>query len=221
MENRVRTLSCSKEPETVQWIETMFRPGDVMWDIGANIGAYSLVAAKYHEGKVKVYAIEPSFLNFAQLCRNIAINDCGGIITPLNVALSEKTSIGKFNYQNLMIGGALHAFGAAVDHHNEAFAPVFSQDLMSYSIDDMIAAFSLRAPDHIKLDVDGIEPAIIAGASGLLADCKKVRTLLIEIAEKDGPLVEHLKSLGFDIAQKHLAGSKDSGLYNCIFTRRS
>lgn len=104
IEKSIRTRSCAKEPETVQWIET-FQKGDVFWDIGANIGAYSLVAAKYHHGQVPVVAIEPSFLNFSQLCKNIALNQCDDSITPFNIALSKKTQIGKFNYQNFDMGG--------------------------------------------------------------------------------------------------------------------
>ncbi|MBF0618892.1 MAG: FkbM family methyltransferase [Candidatus Omnitrophica bacterium] len=218
MENDVRTRSCSKEPETVAWIET-FRAGDVFWDIGANVGAYALVAAKQHEGRVKVYAVEPSVLNFAQLCRNIALNHCGEIITPLNIALSDKTAVGKFHYHNWVAGGAMHAFGAAVGCDQAAFQPVFSQDILSYSLDDVVAAFGLAMPDHIKIDVDGLEPEIMNGARRILSDKKKVRSLLVEIAEKDAPLVAFLGDCGFQMAEKHLQGHGDSKLYNCIFTR--
>ena len=71
LEYNVRLHSCAKEPETVRWIEEYVREGDVIFDIGANVGAYSLVTSKVANGKARVYAFEPSFLNFAQLCRNI------------------------------------------------------------------------------------------------------------------------------------------------------
>ena len=218
MENNVRTRSCAKEPETISWIERDFRPGDVMWDIGANVGAYSLVAAKYFKGKVKVYAIEPSFLNFSQLCRNIALNVCGDVVTPLNIALSEKTCVGRFNYQNFMTGGALHSFGEAVDFKNEVFEPVFRQDILSFSIDDLIHIFGLPVPDHIKLDVDGLETAIMKGAEKTLSN-KKVRSILVELGDRDVPLVEQLKRHGFVVRERHPAGHGDLHLFNCILSR--
>jgi len=55
-ENEVRLHSCKKEPGTIDWIESWFKPGDVFYDIGANIGAYSLVAFRFLSGKTKIYA---------------------------------------------------------------------------------------------------------------------------------------------------------------------
>jgi len=62
-EYQVRLKSCRKEPETVNWIETFFKEGQVLYDIGANIGAYTLVAASFFDGKLRVYAFEPAFQN--------------------------------------------------------------------------------------------------------------------------------------------------------------
>jgi FkbM family methyltransferase len=218
LEAEVRANSCVKEPETVAWIEHDLRPGDVLWDIGANIGAYSLVAAKCHGGKVKICAFEPSFLNFAQLCRNIALNDCGEVIFPLNIALSEKTCVGHFNHQNLVSGGALHAFGEALDYKHEAFRPVLRQDLLSFSVDDLIRIFSLPSPDHIKLDVDGLEMAIMNGAEQTLVG-KKVRTILVELGDRDEQLIAFFKRHGFAVREKHPAGPEASHLFNCILVR--
>ena len=215
IEMSVRTRSCAKEPETVQWIET-FKKGDVFWDIGANIGAYSLVAAKYHQGSVPVYAIEPSFLNFAQLCKNIALNKCDDIITPFNIALSEKTQVGRFNYQNLDTGGALHTFGKAIDFKKEEFISVFQQHLMSFRADDLVAMFSLPLPTHIKLDVDGIELEILQGASQVLS---KVQSILLEIGDDDVQLLNYMIELGFKL-DKRYSMAPGINFANCIFTKR-
>ncbi len=111
IEYGIRTNSCKKEPETVQWIETLIREGDVLYDVGANVGAYSLVAAKFFNHKVKVYAFEPSFVNFAQLCKNVVLNRCSDCLYPLQIGLSDRTGVETFNYQNLDAGGALSALG--------------------------------------------------------------------------------------------------------------
>ncbi len=216
IERSIRTRSCAKEPETIRWIET-FQKGEVFWDIGANIWAYSLVVAKYHKGGVPVYAIEPSFLNFSQLCKNIALNKLDDIITPLNIALSEQTRVGKFNYQNLENGGALHAFGKAMDFKNEEFVPVFKQNLMSFKMDDLIHIFSLPLPTHVKLDVDGIELEILKGVRNILSETKSI---LVEIGDNDTQLLNYIIGLGFKLDQKHPIGHGTS-LSNCIFKKNA
>ena len=74
-EYRVRLHASQLEPETVEWIENYLKEGEVLYDVGANTGAYSLIASKHLNGKVTACAFEPSFLNFTQLCKNLA--GCG------------------------------------------------------------------------------------------------------------------------------------------------
>ena len=119
-EYETRLHSCRKEPDTVQWIEDSMKPGDIFYDVGANVGAYSLVAAKCFAGAVKVYAFEPAFLNFSQLCRNIFLNNCQETVFPLSVALSDKTIIDEFNYHDLVTGGSLHTLGETIDHKGDS-----------------------------------------------------------------------------------------------------
>lgn len=71
IESEIRLSSCAKEPATVNWIENYFQPGDVFYDIGANNGAHSLIGFKFLKGNVKIYAFEPGFVTFPQLCRNV------------------------------------------------------------------------------------------------------------------------------------------------------
>lgn len=69
---RVETMA-TKEPETVDWILENFRAGDTLFDIGANIGIYSILAATWNpEGTV--VAVEPMPATFAHLCQNAAVN---------------------------------------------------------------------------------------------------------------------------------------------------
>lgn len=111
IEYNTRMYSCEKEPETINWIETFFKGGEILFDIGANVGVYSLVASKFYNGGILVYAFEPAFPNFVQLCKNILLNDCQESIIPLQIALSDKTAINIFNYNNVTPGGALHTLG--------------------------------------------------------------------------------------------------------------
>ena len=67
---RAETFS-SKEPETLVWIDD-FPPNSVLWDVGANIGLYSIYAAKRPD--IQVVAFEPSIFNLEFLARNVEIN---------------------------------------------------------------------------------------------------------------------------------------------------
>src|SRR4051812_31895921 len=178
IEANTRTRSCAKEPDLVEWIETHFKAGEVFFDVGANVGAYSLVATKFLDGDLRTFSFEPSFVTFGQLCRNIQLNGCASSITPLQLALAEQTGLEVLNYNNLDPGGALHALGPCIDYKGDAFEPVFRQPVIAFRMDDLLSILKLPQPNHIKIDVDGIELAILRGAPMVLRD-PRLRTVAI------------------------------------------
>jgi len=215
----IRTNSCRKEPDTVNWIETFIKDGDVLFDIGANVGAYSLVAAKFFKGKVKVYAFEPAIFNFSQLCRNIQLNKTQGVITPLAVALSDETCIGEFNYHNQIPGGSLHTFGKAIDYEGNVFEPEYVQPMISFRIDDLIQQFKVPVPNHIKIDVDGIEFSVLKGADMTLSN-PSLQSVVVELeeGESEQAITAFLESKGFTLHSKY--NRLMPGMLNCIFQRK-
>lgn len=221
IEYTTRRNSAGKEPETIHWIETYIRAGEVVYDIGANVGAYSLVIDRHTEGRAKVYAFEPSFSTFAQLNKNIFVNSCQGRIIPLYIALSSKTQITTLNYSSLTPGTALHALGAPVDHLGKNFTPVFQQPVLSYRIDDLIDAFGIEKPNHIKLDVDGIEWEILQGADRVLKE-KALRTIQVEMEpslESCQRITDFLISKGFHLEAVRHHGATKMNTSNYLFVR--
>jgi len=215
IENDVRLRSCNKEPGTVEWIENWFRSGDVFYDIGANTGAYSLVAFRFLSGKAKIYSFEPGFVTFPQLCKNIHLNRAGEAIVPLQVALSDRTSLGTFQYQNLLPGGALHALGPPLDHLGREFRPVLTLPTLSFRLDDFVREFALPVPNHMKIDVDGTEGQIIKGGEEILGR-GEVRTILVELNEKresNKEIGKFLEKMGFFVHSR-----RDE---NILFCRRN
>lgn len=83
----------SKEPETIAWLNKI-EEGAVLWDVGANIGLYSVYAAKVQ--KCLVYAFEPSVFNLEFLARNIQGNGLVDRVVVVPVSLNDKTSIARF-----------------------------------------------------------------------------------------------------------------------------
>lgn len=193
VEETVRLHSCKKEPATVEWIEKWFNPGDVFYDIGANVGAYSLVAFRFLTGNTKIYAFEPGFVTFPQLCRNIYLNGAADAIVPLQVALSDETSITGFHYHNLLSGGALHALKTPVDQYGKGFNPVFTLATMGYKLDEFIRQFGLTMPNHMKIDVDGSEYQILKGSQEVLG-YPELRSILMEVdsSHEDAADIEKL-----------------------------
>lgn len=168
------------EPETIEWIDTFFQKGDVIYDIGANIGQYSLYAAKKLNKDCQILAFEPESLNYAKLNKNIVANDLSEVITAYCLAISDKTSLSHFYVRKFAPGQALHSFGTKIGQDRKEFSPEHQQGMMGVSVDDLTQRFSLPFPTHIKVDVDGIESLIVKGASNTLADVR-LRSVLIEI----------------------------------------
>lgn len=210
----VRLQSCAKEPETVEWIETFIREGDVVYDIGANIGAYSLVASRFTDGKATVYAFEPGFANYSQLCRNTFLNHCQSSVIPIQIALSDKTGLGVFGYSNLDPGSASHTFDRQAEGNGQLL-----QQVLSYRLDDLVQQFGIKRANHIKIDVDGCELEVLSGGRSVLRS-PSLRTLLVEIDEalpgKD-EIFQILEDSGFQEHSRH----RHPAVSNYIFVRRA
>ena len=207
---RAETLY-AKEPETIEWIDGL-REGDILWDIGANIGIYSIYAAR--KG-IRCVSFEPSFINFYLLNKNIEINRMK--IDSFCIALSDKTEIGDFNMTNLDNGGALHQFGNMPKEEIR-----FKYSMIGYSIDDFLQ-FNPAFPNHLKIDVDGNEGRIIYGAKNTLTD-KRLKSILVEIddGENNKELFDFIDSCGLGVHFKKkcvLKAGSPSFYYTYIFKK--
>lgn len=211
----------SKEPETIEWIDS-FKNNEILFDIGANIGLYSVYAAKRG---IKVVAFEPESQNFALLNKNVYLNRLQDRITCLNIALSQKDSLDYLYIPFFQTGGAINCFGKACDFNGKDFNPAFKQGAISYSLDSFLSHYQNYFPTHIKIDVDGIEPDIIKGSEDTLGD-KRLKSLLIEINEslpQDLELIEIIQSKGLSLIHKKHADMFKEGeyckIFNYLFTR--
>lgn len=219
---RASTL-LSKEPETIEWIDS-FGKSDVFWDIGANIGVYSLYAAI--DRNVRVISFEPGAGNYALLNKNIELNRLGERVTALCVALSDQRGVGTLNMSTTEPGGALSNYGEAVDHEGNPFDPVFKQGALSWTIDLLIADENLAFPNHLKIDVDGIESKILKGGRSTLRD-SRMQSVMIGVDESRidelEAITQELSAAGFELASKRHAPMFDDGpfksLFNCEYRR--
>ena len=204
-----------KEPETIEWIAT-FSPEATMFDIGANIGLYSLIAAK--KG-LRVVSFEPESQNFAVMNANLHLNSLSDRISALNIALSDRNCLDYLYMPAFSYGTAFNQFGVPPEKTDETSRNGFKQAVISYTLDDFFKKYPQSVPTHVKIDVDGIEAKIIAGAAETI-ESPHVQSMLIELTanlEADQKAIEWIQSKGFKIASQ--TPKADTGVYNYIFRR--
>lgn len=200
----------TKEPETIEWIKS-FGNGDVFYDIGANVGIYSLYCASLHPG-ISVVAFEPAFVNFIALLRNRNMNGYWNM-TVLRLAVSDWDGSDFFDVPDGVAGIAAARMPGQT--HREQVGVVSLDKFSGYP-----------APDHIKIDVDGGELPIILGASKTL---NKAKSILVEVSrETKRYVVPLVKKYGFKTVNRFNTMSPHSrerrqregiDAENIIFTR--
>ena len=186
----------TKEPCTLEWLGDL-RTDQVLLDVGANVGVYTVWASAIR--RATVIALEPEAENYALLNRNIRLNNVADRVTALPLALSNVDEASHLYIRDTRIGGSNHSAGESLDFALRPVESTFRQGCFLYRLDTLIHRGVLQVPDHIKIDVDGFEHRVIEGAANTLRD-PKVRSLLIET---NPSLTEHqamivaLENLGF------------------------
>ena len=212
-----------KEPWTLEWIAG-FGAGEVLVDVGANVGMYTIWAAKTRG--TQVFAFEPEAQNYALLNRNIVMNGLMDRVTAYCMGLSDRPGLSVLHMHDMRLGGSCHALGEPLGPHHEPMNVVFKQGSIAATLDQLVAARAMPVPHHIKIDVDGFEPKVIAGAQQTLRD-PGVRSLLIETnqnLEDHRAMVRALEALGFhyDAAQVKRAERREGsfkGVAEYVFKR--
>ena len=169
------TTFSTKEPEMLEWIEEY--GGGVFFDIGANIGIYSLFYAQVKEGNV--YSFEPSVFNLEGLAKNIYYNKIEDKVVLVPIAISNSNTIQTFNMSSIEHGGAMSNLGKDIyDQSGKLLEKIFKYQLTSIKPIDFLKVMNLKKPNHIKIDVDGIEYMILSGLEEIFDD---VKSILIEV----------------------------------------
>lgn len=146
-----------------QVLQNQIKPGDVVIDIGANIGYYTLIFARAVGPKGKVYAFEPDTTNFALLTKNIAKNGCKNVIL-VNKAVSDKTGTLKLYLSSESSGD--HRTYDSQDGRE-------SINIDCTRLDDFFSQ-TKHPVNLIKIDIQGAEYSALKGMKNLLAQSPKL-----------------------------------------------
>jgi FkbM family methyltransferase len=160
------------EPFETKLVMDHVKPGDVVFDLGANIGYYTLLFSRAVGDKGKVFAFEPDPSNFALLKKNVEANACGNCVL-FQKAVSDRE-------------GILRLF---VDKDNLADHRIYdsgdgraSVDVATVTGDAVMREYGVR-PSFVKIDIQGAEALAVAGMKALLADGKPL-TMVVEFWPK-------------------------------------
>ena len=219
---RAKTLF-TKEPETIEWIAG-FNPGEVLIDVGANVGLYTIWAAKTRA--VKVFAFEPESQNYAILYKNIVLNDLSEQVVAYCAALSDESRFSLLHLSEFKTGGSIHTFGEDLDYKLEPRLSEIRQGCISTTLDYLVAAGIVPVPHHIKIDVDGLEHKVFAGCRTVLKN-PVVKSMLVEVntnLDQHRKLIMDLNDLGFTYSERQVAQAsctegKFTGVGNYVFRR--
>lgn len=219
---RVDTLF-SKEPDTITWLSELM-PSDVLIDIGANVGMYTILAGKCQG--CRVFAFEPESQNYGILNKNIWLNSISDSTKAYCLALSDESKFSELYLSQFHAGGSCHTFGEKLDFKLEFRESSFSQGCFSVTLDSLVESGAIPQPTHIKIDVDGLEHRVIKGAIRTIGN-PVLRSVLIEIntnLPEHREVISSMESLGFkyDAEQVERYKRKEGtfvGVGNYVFRR--
>ena len=197
----------TKQPFTIDWIER-FQPNSVFWDIGANVGVYTLYAAL--RGDTRVVAFEPAAVNYFLLAANCEANHFDDRVTCLLTGLGSQRSIATLEVSQFAPAQSFSFRGK----RNRSYPG--RQGALILTMDQMIDEYGLPCPNYIKLDVPGLTAEILEGGARTLQR-PEVRELHAEMRASTASgkrMMERLRRYGLLPAAMHEHGTTD-----VIFTR--
>jgi len=161
------------EPDLVAAAQKLIQPGDVVYDVGANVGYISLVSAQLSGKSGKVFAFEALPVNVDRLLKNVLINALESRITITHAAVIDTVQPVTFlTHPSGAMGKALGSSGRDEQYNGRITVPGLALDAFVYDENN-------PAPDVIKIDIEGGEGSALAGMPRLLAE--KSPILLIEL----------------------------------------
>jgi len=203
---RAQTL-LTKEPITIKWIRN-FEKNSVFYDIGANVGIYTIFATIIKD--ISVFSFEPEANNFQSLMENLIVNNLTHQVNAYPISISDKSSLTNLFLSRFEKGSSHHMVDESLDHNLQEKKFSLKQGIYSSSLDEILYTWNLPCPNYLKIDVDGIESKIIYGAKKTLKN-DDLKSILIEIninRDEDKDIINILKKNNFTYSQDQVNESE-------------
>lgn len=221
---RFRTMG--GEPVILEFLRTRLESGDCFYDIGGNVGFYTILAARLVGPKGSVVAFEPEAMNFSRLQANVLLNDLHNVIA-CPFALSDHIGSASLQLQSHNAGEGAHALVDGAQDGTTVFL---------LTLDSAIKIFDLPPPNHVKIDVETHEEPVLAGMTETLTSLN-LRTVALEahyyeqqpncrvhqndeeLAAKRDRLVSLFDQCGFRLVAEHLTTEGEVRFAHLLFCR--
>jgi FkbM family methyltransferase len=179
-----RFIRGTYEPVQSAAFVRLVRPGDVVFDIGAHVGFYSVLSSRLAGPAGRVVAFEPLPGNLRFLRRHLALNACANVMV-LEVCVGERSGTARFD----------DSHGTGVGHLSSGGA----LDVQVRALDELIAAGELPVPDLIKMDVEGAEVRVLQGAEQVLRASRPTLIVSTHGEELDRTCRDRLAGFGYHV----------------------
>lgn len=173
------------QPE-LEILTPLLRPGRVVLDIGAFIGSHTVYFAQQVGPRGRVYAFEPQRHAFQMLCGNVALNALTNV-TCLPYVIGKETGVRRLGELSQTIA---ENFGGT-----QALVVPAGEPTRTVRVDDL----ELPRCDVMKIDVEGMELDVLAGAGGTIERCKPMIYCENNRAERSGQILSELMRHGYKI----------------------
>lgn len=181
----------------ISLLRKILQPGDVAWDIGANIGYYSCLFAKLVGETGKVYSFEPAKSTYEFLKDQIQLNNFTNI-TPLRLGLGSKIESVPLYYNQPGAGEGTASIKYTAGKSNQ-------EDIQIETIDHLCSQQRIEIPDFVKIDVEGFQQEVFEGAQGFLA--KHSPMILAELQDENKEEIHALEKMireqGYSLYEIH------------------
>jgi len=168
-----------KEEGTIDWIRS-FDKDTVFFDVGANIGLYTIFAAKRVGA---VFAFEPHIGNYRTLVNNVALNKAENVEIQ-QVGVGSTNCEVPFYYSSEEVGAANNQLNTIYDGDGDKLEYVKVEQVKCITLDSLGIQ-----PNYVKIDVDGLEIEVLRGMTRILKNTK-LASVLVEYNPMQGYLVE-------------------------------
>jgi len=206
------------ETENLDFIDTI-NPGEVMYDLGACEGRFSIYAAT--KG-VRVVSFEPEAKNYLVFTQNIKLNEINeNSLQAINAGVGAVNGKAFINIGQPWEGGHQKVVEHGEIRNDLNFSFVDKQQINLISLDSFVKEEKFPSPDYLKIDIDGSELPFLNGAAETLKS-RKLKGIIFELNEIDpnfNHIISILNSNGF-IETKRYDVPNEPNLFNIIFQRK-
>ncbi|WP_405135519.1 FkbM family methyltransferase [Nocardia sp. NBC_01388] len=173
------------EPHLSFWVRTRLRPGDVLIDVGANIGYFTLLASTLVGEHGRVVALEASPQFHARLVEHTDLNGCANV-RAVNIAVADRREVLTF-----ILASTSNLGATSMVPYDGPAESVFTVD--AHPLTDLLTPAEIAATRMVKIDVEGSEGRVMRGLAGLLDRLRPDAEIVVEVTP------DRMRRIGDDV----------------------